>query len=132
MDSSPQHPAFVIDRDGLDLLMSEVRDAGYRLMGPAVRDGVIRYDEVESSKDLPVGWRDVQEKGTYRLRRRDDNAVFGFAMGQDSLKGSLFPQPSNSGGGASRKGDGRLRTTRRRVLPAPSSECRPTPTAPTW
>ena len=71
--------------------MSDIRDAGYRLMGPAVRDGVIRYDEVESSKDFPVGWQDVQEKGTYRLRRRDDDAVFGFAVGQDSLKGSLFP-----------------------------------------
>ena len=87
------HPSasHVIDRDGLDLLMSEIRNEGYQLVGPTLKDGAVHYGPVESVRDLPVGWQDVQEKGTYRLRKRDDDAVFGFAVGPSSLKEYLFP-----------------------------------------
>ena len=84
-------PNYLLDRDGLDLLMSEILDDGYQLIGPIVRDGAIRYGLVESSRDLPAGRQDVQERGTYRLRHRDDDAFFGFAAGQDSLKSYFFP-----------------------------------------
>jgi sulfhydrogenase subunit beta (sulfur reductase) len=30
-----------------------------------VRDGAIVYDELESAQELPIGWTDVQEAGTY-------------------------------------------------------------------
>jgi len=42
-------------------------------------------------EDLPIGWTDEQEAGTYRLRRRDDGALFGYAMGPHSWKKYLFP-----------------------------------------
>ena len=84
-------PNYLLDRDGLDMLVSEILNAGYQLIGPIVQDGAIRYGQIESSRDLPTGWQDVQEKGTYSLRRRDDEAVFGFAAGQDSLKTYFFP-----------------------------------------
>ena len=41
-----------------------------------MRSGSIVYDELESADDLPAGWLDVQEAGTFRLERRDDEAVF--------------------------------------------------------
>ncbi|HEY5515353.1 MAG TPA: 4Fe-4S dicluster domain-containing protein, partial [Pengzhenrongella sp.] len=41
--------------------------------------------------DLPVGWTDEQERATYRLHRRADDAVFGFAAGAQSAKPVLFP-----------------------------------------
>ncbi len=84
-------PNYLLNRDGLDMLVSEILNAGYQLIGPMVEDGTIHYSRVESSRDLPVGWQDVQEKGTYSLRRRGDEAVFGFAAGPDSLKRYLFP-----------------------------------------
>ena len=34
-----------------------------------MRDGAIVYDELDSGADLPEGWTDEQDGGTYRLRR---------------------------------------------------------------
>jgi len=41
------------------------------------RDGAICYGDIASAADLPAGWTDEQDAGTYRLRRRDDDALFG-------------------------------------------------------
>jgi len=41
--------------------------------------------------DLPAGWTDEQDAGVYRLRRRDDGALFGYNVGPHSWKKYLFP-----------------------------------------
>ena len=46
---------------------------------------------VTSVDDLPRGWGDTQEPGSYRLRRRDDEALFGYAADAISWKSVLFP-----------------------------------------
>jgi ferredoxin len=84
----------VIDRAGLDQLLAAIARRGFRLIGPAVRDGVIVYDDISSSADLPAGWTDEQDGGHYRLRRRDDDALFGYAVGPQSWKRYLFPPTS--------------------------------------
>jgi sulfhydrogenase subunit beta (sulfur reductase) len=61
------------------------------VIGPTIRSDAIVYDEIESTADLPAGWTDEQEGGTYRLRRRDDEALFGFNVGPTSWKNFLFP-----------------------------------------
>ncbi|HET9115950.1 MAG TPA: 4Fe-4S dicluster domain-containing protein [Gaiellaceae bacterium] len=81
----------VIEPDALDDLIGVLRRRGYRVLGPSVRDGAIVYDELESASELPVGWTDRQEAGTYRLERRDDDARFGYAVGPHSWKQFLFP-----------------------------------------
>jgi ferredoxin len=81
----------LIDREGLDGLLEALRGRGYTPVGPRVRQGAICYDEIESVADLPAGWTDVQEGGTYRLERRGDEALFGHNVGADSLKSHLFP-----------------------------------------
>jgi ferredoxin len=81
----------VIEPEGLDDLIGVLRRRGYRVLGPSVRDGAIVYDELESASELPVGWTDRQEAGTYRLERRDDDARFGYAVGPHSWKQFLFP-----------------------------------------
>src|SRR6266545_758672 len=81
----------VLDLDGLDALVAELRARGYRVVGPTVRDRAIVYDEITSVEDLPAGWTDEQDGGTYRLRRRDDGALFGHAVGPHSWKRFLFP-----------------------------------------
>jgi ferredoxin len=48
------------------------------------------YDELRSAADLPAGWVDVQEGGTFRLER-DGEALFAHTVGHDSLKRYLFP-----------------------------------------
>ncbi|HET8975808.1 MAG TPA: 4Fe-4S dicluster domain-containing protein [Solirubrobacterales bacterium] len=83
--------AQVIDREGLDRLLAALGGRGYELIGPTVRDGAILYERIDSAADLPEGWTDEQEGGTYRLRRRDDGALFGFNVGPNSWKNHLFP-----------------------------------------
>jgi formate hydrogenlyase subunit 6/NADH:ubiquinone oxidoreductase subunit I len=63
----------------------------YEVIGPAVRDGAIVYDQIESARDLPAGWGDEQEPGRYRLKRRRDEALFGYSVGPQSWKRYLHP-----------------------------------------
>jgi ferredoxin len=81
----------VIAPDALDRLVGSLRRRGYRVLGPRIRDGAIVYDDLESAEELPVGWTDRQDAGTYRLERRDDEARFGYAVGPHSWKRFLFP-----------------------------------------
>jgi ferredoxin len=83
--------ASVLPADALDDLFAVLRDDGYRIVGPTVRAGAIVYDEVASAADLPVGWTDEQGPGSYRLRRREDQAWFGYAVPGDSWKRELLP-----------------------------------------
>ena len=81
----------VIEPEGLEALVVALREAGYRVVGPTVRDGAIVYDDLGSAGDLPIGWTDRQEAGRYRLERRDDEARFGYAVGPHSWKQFLLP-----------------------------------------
>ena len=54
-------------------------------------DDAIVYDHIGSSADLPRGWTDEQAPGYYRLKRRDDDAYFGYVVGPHSWKKYLFP-----------------------------------------
>jgi ferredoxin len=81
----------ILSVDGVDRLVASLRKRGYTVIGPQVRDGAVVYDELDSGDELPVGWTDIQDGGTYRLERRDDEALFGYAAGPTSWKRFLFP-----------------------------------------
>jgi formate hydrogenlyase subunit 6/NADH:ubiquinone oxidoreductase subunit I len=81
----------ILERRHFPSLLSALASRGYRLVGPTVRDGAIVYDEIHSASDLPEGWTDQQDGGTYRLQKRDDAALFGYAVGPHSWKKFLFP-----------------------------------------
>ena len=83
--------SLVVDPTGLETLVEALRGRGYRVLGPTLRDGAIVYDELPSADELPAGWTDVQEPGSYRVERREDEARFGFAVGPHSWKQFLFP-----------------------------------------
>ena len=80
-----------MQRAALDELLAALEARGYTPVGPLVRDRAIVYDELRSSAELPAGWTDVQEGGSYRLERRDDDALFGHNVGPNSWKSFLFP-----------------------------------------
>ena len=71
-------------------LLSVLREEGYRLVGPTVRDGAIVLDDISGIDDLPAGWTEDQDAGTYRLRRREDAALFGYSLGPHSWKQIFF------------------------------------------
>ena len=72
-------------------LLDLIKNDGYKLLGPTIRDDTIIYDELRSAKDLPIGWKDEQDPGRYRLKRRNDSAYFGYNLGPHSWKKYLFP-----------------------------------------
>ena len=77
--------------EDLEGLLAALRQRGFLVVGPRLRDGAIVYDEIRSVADLPAGWTDEQEAGRYRVRRRDDAAVFGYVVGPHSWKRFLVP-----------------------------------------
>ncbi len=81
----------VLQRTDFDGLLEALRRRGYTVIGPTVRDAAIVLDEVTSSVELPVGWTEEQDGGSYRLARRDDDALFGFTVGPQSLKQFQLP-----------------------------------------
>lgn len=86
-----QRSEHIVGADQLGKLIEALLRNGYEVIGPRLRDGAIIYDNVESVEDLPAGWTDEQEPGRYRLRRREDDSFFGFAVGPQSWKNYLHP-----------------------------------------
>jgi sulfhydrogenase subunit beta (sulfur reductase) len=91
--------------DGLRTLIEALPRLGYQVLGPTLRDGAIVYDEVASLADLPAGWTDQQDAGRYRLERRSDNALFGYAVGPQSWR-RFLQQPVQRMWQAQRTADG--------------------------
>jgi sulfhydrogenase subunit beta (sulfur reductase) len=81
----------VIERGHFDELLGAIVRRGYTIVGPTVREQAIVYDEISSAADLPIGWTDEQDGGHYRLRRRNDEALFGYAVGPHSWKQYQLP-----------------------------------------
>ncbi|MBI3463371.1 MAG: 4Fe-4S dicluster domain-containing protein [Planctomycetes bacterium] len=72
-------------------LLNLLQEDGFEVVGPRVEQGAIVYGPIREAKELPIGWTDRQEAGTYRLLRREDDAYFGYAVGPHSWKQYLFP-----------------------------------------
>src|SRR3954470_7570867 len=82
---------YVLSVEGLEALLEALKQRGYRIVGPTVRDQAIVYDDLASIDDLPRGWTDEQDGGRDRLARREDDALFGYAVGPHSWKKFLHP-----------------------------------------
>ena len=80
-----------LDEAGLQALIDALAKGGYRVIGPRIRDRAIVYDDIAKVADLPAGWTDEQSGGRYTLKRRSDEALFGYAVGPHSWKQFLFP-----------------------------------------
>ncbi|GHO48723.1 4Fe-4S dicluster domain-containing protein [Ktedonospora formicarum] len=81
----------VIERQQISCLFEALTKMGFQIIGPTVSEEAIVYDVITSIDDLPIGYTDEQHEGYYRLRRRDDKALFGFTVGPHSWKRFLHP-----------------------------------------
>ena len=89
---SPQvHDKIVIERADLQALFDALHRRGYRTVGPTIRDEVIVCDDIDRVEDLPIGWRDVQTNGSYRLAALEEEKVFGFTVSVHAWKRILYP-----------------------------------------
>jgi sulfhydrogenase subunit beta (sulfur reductase) len=80
----------VLPTASLQRLLDALSAKGYRIVGPIVRDGAVVWETVRSVSDLPVGWRDHQEPGRYRLEQTGSPEIFGVVHGPQSLKPFVF------------------------------------------
>ena len=81
----------IIDREGLDAMIRVLREWGFTVVGPTVEQDAIVYDELTSTADLPENVTDEQGPGHYRLKQRNDGALFGYNVGPHAWKKFLFP-----------------------------------------
>ncbi|GAA1599165.1 MULTISPECIES: 4Fe-4S dicluster domain-containing protein [Kribbella] len=77
--------------DDLGALVEELIADGYRVVGPTVSGSAIQLAELTSAGQLPAGWGVETGPGHYRLRRREDDALFGHSAGPQSWKTFLHP-----------------------------------------
>lgn len=78
-------------KERLQTLIDELRSRGFCVVGPTLDQDAIVYGEIDNVDQLPKGWTDEQSAAHYRLKRRDDDACFGFSVGPHSWKKYLFP-----------------------------------------
>lgn len=90
--SSSQADVIVVDATGLDTLIQQLRDEGRTVIGPLVGDGVITHGEIEHGDDLPRGWTEEQEGGTYRLVPTNTEERFAWSTPSTSWKRHLQPE----------------------------------------
>jgi sulfhydrogenase subunit beta (sulfur reductase) len=80
----------VLALEALEAIVEAFHRRDWHVIAPKIRGKAIVYDEIASAAELPIGWKDVQAPGSYRLERRDDEARFGFAVGPQSWKRELL------------------------------------------
>ncbi|MEM4573577.1 MAG: 4Fe-4S dicluster domain-containing protein [Candidatus Caldarchaeum sp.] len=85
---------FFLDVTMLKELLGRLREEGYSLLGPVLNNGAVVYDEISTAEELPVGIRDMQAPGFYRVKKRNDYAFFGYVVGPHSWKKFLLPPRS--------------------------------------
>ncbi len=80
----------LLPTSSLQRLIDLLQARGYRVVGPTVRDGAVLWDTIRQVSDLPVGWRDEQDPGRYRLENTGSHQIFGVVHGPQSLKPLIF------------------------------------------
>jgi len=104
--ASDEDRSVKLGRDGVDLLLTELRRRGYDLVGPVQRDGAVVLDRIAGAGDLAAGVVDEQGPGSYRLGEGDAGRVFTAGCGPTSAKRFLFP--AHESVATVRRVDGRL------------------------
>lgn len=95
----------IVAREHLQSLFDALTHRHYQLIGPTIRDRAIIYDNITGVEELPIGWTEFQDVGTYRLKKRDDQALFGYVLGSHSWK-TFLHLPARDLWQAERNGNG--------------------------
>lgn len=82
----------MLSLEGLAMLVDHLRDDGRQVIAPVLRDASIELDEISSVDDLPVGWSEDQDGGSYRLKQLDRPELFGHATPAMPWKRWVYPQ----------------------------------------
>lgn len=81
----------VVPKASLDTIFRNLREDGFTIVGPTVRDGAIILDQLENTQQLPIGWVEEKAAGRYRLVRGRGAEWFAHTVGPHSWKKYLYP-----------------------------------------
>ena len=87
---SPDSSTYFLPHVDLQRLIDLFRQKDYQIVAPTVRDGAIVYDEIETTTQLPQGYRDTQSPGQYQLEHTSSSQFFAWANGAQGLKPMHF------------------------------------------
>lgn len=79
-----------LPRARLQHLLDALGRAGFRSIGPKLKDGAIVYGTLASAAELPAGVGDDQTPGAYRVSHNAGPRTFAWANGPQALKPLLF------------------------------------------
>jgi len=71
-------------------LIQLLKDQGYDVVGPQVKDDAIIYAEMEGAEQFPIGVKDDQTPGSYSLLKTENSTWFSWANGPQALKPLVF------------------------------------------
>jgi ferredoxin len=82
--------ALNMPKQALDDLIALLWQQQFKVLGPVASDGSVCFSEVHSVSEMPVGMREAQEPGRYRLVAGVAGEIFGIVNGAGSLKPFFF------------------------------------------
>lgn len=85
-----RHQSLFLARNHFQCLIDVLNEAGYRCIGPTVKQGAIVYDVLDDVAQLPQGVKDRQSPGSYSLQPDADPRWFSWANGPQALKPEVF------------------------------------------
>ena len=71
-------------------LMQAIVVAGYRIVGPVLKDGTIIYTDIQSVDQLPEGIVQSAQPGVVKTSLAEHSRYFSWANGPQALKPQLF------------------------------------------
>jgi len=80
-----------IEKSVLDDLLKRLKENGYQIVGPRVKNETLVYEKIDELNDLPHGYITEQEAGYFRLHEAGHSRYFDFIPGAQSWKQFLFP-----------------------------------------
>jgi len=80
----------VLEKKDFESLLNALHLEGYSVIGPQISDGAIVYQTLDNSTQLPIGFTDRQQPGSYTLNKSQHNHWFAWANGPQALKPLLF------------------------------------------
>ena len=87
-----------LPKTGLEKLLANLLQTGYRVLGPQIQDGAIVCKPLKSTAELPKGYISEQDSGFYRLVYSGHRRFFDATPGAQSWKQFFFPAFSELAG----------------------------------
>ena len=83
--------AMMLSLEAVAALVEHLRDDGRQVIAPVLRNATVSLGEIDGIDDLPAGWTEHQDGGSYRLERLDRPELFGHATPAMPWKRWLYP-----------------------------------------